>query len=466
MPSGISSLVKKESVIVVNIIIIIYNIQSELERMIGLHKMSKANNKTKNKRSLSTTFLCMTLLPLLAFGLICAIFISYKVRETSKEQAATNLKNVAVAVENAYDAMYPGDYNVLKMKKSVTLYKGENVLSENTAFIDNIKAETGMDISVFFADLRMQTTMLDENGDRYVNVTAADKVVVEVYLDKQERFYDNVTIERVPYYAYYRPLYLSDGSCFGMIGVAIPAKSVGKAATRSIIEMIAILVAFMLVTAFIIIRSSSKIIYIIQRILFFLRELTKDNLDARLDDLVSNREDELGEIGNASVKLQLSLKKLIERDALTSLYNRRACERKLKKLESDGLKASISIGDIDFFKKFNDSFGHECGDVVLKEVAACLNEGMLGKGFVARWGGEEFLLVFEGEEEQKAGEYLNEILQSIRDRVIEYDGQTHSVTMTFGVVGHEDGETISDQIRRADDKLYEGKQGGRNRVIV
>lgn len=421
--------------------------------------------KKQGKDSLYTTFLFMTLVPLLVFGIIAISFISYRVRESTKNQIHENLKNMASVVEDAYDIMYPGEYSVLAMKKSTTLYKGEEPLSGNTEFIDKIKSDSGMDVSLFFADLRLATTLLDENGNRYTEVTAADRVVSEVYLEQNEMFYDNVTIGRTPYYALYRPLYQKDGSCFGMIGVAIPAQRVNTEVTRSIIQTIVILIIFMLITAYVIVRSSSKIMIIINKILDFLRSLAGDKLDAKLDDIVLGRKDELGEIGLASSKLQLSLKKLIERDALTSLYNRRACERKLDGLEQQGIKSSISIGDIDFFKKFNDSFGHECGDVVLKEVAACLNEGMRGKGFVARWGGEEFLLVFENTEESVAGKYLEEILQSIRDRVIEYDGQTHSVTMTFGVVGRADDEKIADQIRRADDKLYEGKQGGRNRVI-
>ena len=419
------------------------------------------------KDSLYTTFLFMTLVPLLAFGIIVTTFVSYRVRSQAKSYEEQNLKNMATAALAAYDEMYPGEYSVLLMKKSATMYKGEEVLSGNTEYIDKLKKQSGMDISLFFADTRLVTTLMDENGERYVNDLAADKVVAEVFLEHNEVFYDNVTIGKTPYYAYYEPIYSQDGdTCLGMIGVAIPSAKVNASVMNSIYLVIAILIGFMLITAFVIIRSSSTIIDIIRRILDFLKELTKDNLDASLDEIVMGRKDELGEIGLASAKLQMSLKKLIERDALTNLYNRRAGERKLDVLEEQGVKSSISIGDIDFFKKFNDNFGHECGDVVLKEVAACLNEGMRGKGFVARWGGEEFLLVFEGMEEIAAGLYLNDILQSIRDRVIEYDGQTHSVTMTFGVVGRMDGEKISDQIRRADDKLYEGKQGGRNRVIV
>lgn len=421
--------------------------------------------KKQGRDSLYTTFLLMTLVPLLVFGIIVISFISYRVRESSKEQIYVSLKNMASTVENAYDLMYPGDYKVLAMKKSTTLYKGEEPLSGSTEFIDKIKADSNMDVSLFFADMRLATTLLDEKGDRYTEVSAADRVTAEVYLGQQEKFYDNVTIGKTPYYAYYRPLYQKDGSCFGMIGVAMPSMRVNVEVRKSILQTIPILLVFMLITAFVIVRESSKIMIIITKILDFLRNLANDKLDAKLDDIVIGRKDELGEIGLASSKLQMSLKKLIERDALTSLYNRRAGERKLDVLESQGIKSSISIGDIDFFKKFNDSFGHECGDVVLKEVAAALNEGMKGKGFAARWGGEEFLLVFENIEEAAAGKHLEDILQSVRDRVIEYDGQTHSVTMTFGVVGREDGEKISDQIRRADDKLYEGKQGGRNRVI-
>lgn len=419
------------------------------------------------KDSLYTTFLFMTLVPLLAFGIIATAFVSYRVREQAKNHEEENLKNVAAAVEAAYDDIFPGEYNVLLMKKSATMYKGDHVLSENTGLIDRIKAQSGMDISLFFADTRLVTTLVGEDGERYINEVAPSKVVAEVFIEKNAKFYDNVKLGSTPYYAYYEPLYSEDGgTCLGMIGVAIPSERVDVAVMNSIYLSVAMLIVFMLITAFIIISSSSKIIDIIRRILVFLKELAGDNLDARLDDVVMGRKDELGEIGLASAKLQMSLKKLIERDALTGLYNRRAGERKLDVLESQGVKSSISIGDIDFFKKFNDNFGHECGDVVLKEVAACLSEGMRGKGFVARWGGEEFLLVFEGMEELPAGLYLNDILQSVRDRVIEYDGQTHSVTMTFGVVYREEDENISDQIRRADDKLYEGKQGGRNRVIV
>lgn len=421
--------------------------------------------KKKGNQSLYATFLRMTLIPLCIFGIIVTIFVSYSVKRNTEEEVHYNLRNMADIIAGAYDHFYEGDYNVLVLKKSTTLYKGETLLSEDTDYIDSIKKSSGADISIFFANTRMLTTMMDSEGQRYTNTGASDTITTDILIDGQLKFYDNVNIGGKPYYAYYMPLY-NGSDRVGMIGIAMQAADIAKRVRKSIYQCIAILIIFMALTALIIINFSSKIMDTIERILKFLRELTNDKLDSKLDEVVGNRADELGEIGNASVKLQKSLKRLIERDGLTNLLNRRTAEKKLDMLELQGIRSSIAIGDIDFFKKFNDNFGHACGDEVLRVVANTLNEGMRGKGYAARWGGEEFLLVFESCDETAAGVFTNQILDSVRDKVVEYDGIPHSVTMTFGVAGRLPEDTIATQIRRADEKLYNGKEAGRNRVTV
>ncbi|MDO4965640.1 MAG: diguanylate cyclase [Lachnospiraceae bacterium] len=423
--------------------------------------------KRSGKDSLYASFLMMTLIPLFIFGLIVTSFISYIMRQSMEEQTKVELKSAAEAVLSSFDQSYPGDYNLMVYKKDQTLYKGDVALTDETLVMDNIKAVSGVDVSIYFANICMVTTIIDSEGERSINRTSADIITNDVVLGKTEKFYDNVEINRVPYFAYYKPIFSMDGkTCLGMIGVAKSKRGLTAMINSAIIKNFLIMIGFMIITGFIIVKFTSQIMDGIKKILEFLGEVSGNNLNAKLDETVQKRNDELGEIGQAAEKLQLSLRKLIERDALTSLYNRRAAEKKLDQLEAEGIKSSISIGDIDFFKKFNDSFGHECGDAVLREVAATLNEGMRGKGFVARWGGEEFLLVFEGIEEIAAGLFLTEILQSIRDHKVIYDGEEHAVTMTFGVTGRADDEKVNDQIRRADDKLYEGKKTGRNRVIV
>lgn len=426
-------------------------------------KIVKINKKGKG--SLYSTFLNMTLIPLCLFGIIATLFVSYSVKRNTEEEIHYDLRNMADAIAGAYDQFYEGDYNVLVLKKSTTLYKGETILSEKTEYIDSMKKSSGTDISIFFANTRMLTTMTDAEGNRYTNTAASDTITNDILIDGQLKFYDNVNIGGKPYYAYYMPLY-NGSDRVGMIGIAMQASDIAKRVRKSIYQCIAMLIVFMAITALVIINFSSKIMDIIQRILKFLKELTNDNLDSKLDEIVGKRTDELGEIGNASVKLQKSLKRLIEKDGLTNLFNRRTAEKKLDMLEMQGIKSSIAIGDIDFFKKFNDNFGHACGDAVLREVANTLNEGMRGKGYAARWGGEEFLLVFESCDETAAGVFTNQILDNVREKVVEYDGIPHSVTMTFGVAGRLPEDTIATQIRRADEKLYNGKEAGRNRVSV
>lgn len=166
--------------------------------------------------------------------------------------------------------------------------------------------------------------------------------------------------------------------------------------------------------------------------------------------------------------MQRALRTLVETDVLTELYNRRSGHRRLKQImEKAGCTKrpySVSIGDIDFFKKVNDTYGHDCGDMVLKAVANTLRDHMRTRGFVARWGGEEFLLVFDDMTLDEAEASLNDLLSKIRSLKINYNDQIVRLTMTFGVTY---GENIDekDLLCRADDLLYEGKNSGRDRVV-
>mgnify|MGYP002855838683 CR=1 FL=1 len=435
----------------------------------GSFVMKITRIKKSTKGSLYNTFLMMTLTPLFAFGILMTIFSAITLTRNIQKEASNNLKNVAVSTLAAYDVMYPGDINVLINEGSgdIAFFKGETDLTDNTKVIDEIKENSDVEISIFFYNTRMLTTIRDDNGEELKNTLAADQVLDEVIGGGREKFYNNVKIGRLHYYAYYMPIYsLDKRTCLGMIGVAKPTDEIDDMVKKSIYSVIAITLLCMLLTALLIVRFSSGIMTIVQKILNYLSKTGKGNLDAELDPVVQSRDDELGEIGRYAVKLQLSLKKLIERDELTGLYNRRTGERKMDKLEERGSRYSVAIGDIDFFKKFNDNFGHACGDAVLRAVAATLNEGVNGLGFVARWGGEEFLLVFEDMDEVTAGVHLNDILTNVREKEVDHNGEKHFVTMTFGVSDRKEGETIGMQIRSADDKLYEGKKSGRNRVIV
>lgn len=156
-------------------------------------------------------------------------------------------------------------------------------------------------------------------------------------------------------------------------------------------------------------------------------------------------------------------------DPLTKLQNRRGMmthiERHLEESKHDDRMVTIAIGDIDFFKKINDTYGHEAGDYVLETLAKIMNEFMDGKGTVARWGGEEFLFSFEGINGDYAFEHMSKLLHMIERYVFTYDGTDIKVTMTFGIEEYDSNVGLDKVISKADEKLYMGKTQGRDRVI-
>lgn len=154
-------------------------------------------------------------------------------------------------------------------------------------------------------------------------------------------------------------------------------------------------------------------------------------------------------------------------DPLTTLYNRRRMEEILKNhiTANPSENFSIAIGDIDFFKKVNDTYGHNCGDQVLTDLAKLFKEKTLGLGHVCRWGGEEFLFFFPGLNLDEASTLMDNIRLAISDLTIVYKDVSLHVTMTFGLEEYDYNSSPSEMVKHADDKLYYGKTHGRDTVI-
>ena len=123
------------------------------------------------------------------------------------------------------------------------------------------------------------------------------------------------------------------------------------------------------------------------------------------------------------------------------------------------------MADIDYFKKFNDTYGHDCGDLVLKSVADILINSLYGRGYAVRWGGEEFIIVLENTTLDEGVKLLNEIKDLVCKSCVFYDELRLSITMTFGITeGSED--SIHELLKEVDTLLYQGKENGRNQIVV
>jgi diguanylate cyclase len=160
-------------------------------------------------------------------------------------------------------------------------------------------------------------------------------------------------------------------------------------------------------------------------------------------------------------------------DALTGLANRRALEEFVRSAQITSMETgeplSILMIDIDHFKKFNDSFGHQVGDQVLRLVAKVLQENVRGDDLAARYGGEELMAVLPG----TAVDICAEIAERIRRRISEArltrratGEEISSVTVSIGVAQFRLAESAEMMIERCDRALYQAKRSGRNRTIT
>lgn len=154
-------------------------------------------------------------------------------------------------------------------------------------------------------------------------------------------------------------------------------------------------------------------------------------------------------------------------DALTGINNRRAFDTELERRFGEwfrlGIPLSLIMVDVDFFKKFNDKYGHQAGDEVLKTVARTLARTMRDIDVVARFGGEEFAVILIGTRLAEAKFAAERLRQAIESAQVEFEGQNLQVTASLGLAEVDTEDSIESLVKRADEALYAAKKAGRNR---
>ncbi len=430
-------------------------------------KIKKAYPDSLFRKMVKTVIVPILFLMIILSGLIAMVFVQ-QIREEVKQE----LSYSAVAMEEMFARLYPGELvKVDVTKDSYAICLGEHVLNEeDSRILDALKEKTGMEYSYFYGTTRVLTTMQDEEQKRYVGSVASEVIAQDVLAAGEAAFYNNAVISEQTYYAYYMPIFGQDGVCVGMIGVAKPIRVVRAMQQRAMLPVaVFILVAFGCALA-VCMRYTKRVTGALGKVEKFLDRVADGNLSTRMDRAVLQRKDEVGGMAKSSVSMQKSIRELVEKDALTTLHNRRYGEHQLKVLREQAGKTGIPyvlvIADIDHFKRINDTYGHEGGDHVLRGVAAKLKQFMRGRGVLARWGGEEFMLVFEEAELQDVAKELEKLRMMIEAQTIHYGDVAINVTMSFGAAQGRADMDISSNLRQADECLYEAKQRGRNCVIV
>jgi len=174
----------------------------------------------------------------------------------------------------------------------------------------------------------------------------------------------------------------------------------------------------------------------------------------------------------ANLKLRELLRNQSIRDALTGLYNRRYLEeslnRELQRAKRADRSLSMVMLDLDHFKHFNDTFGHQVGDILLKEVAGAIKGRVRAGDLACRYGGEEFSLILSEVDTEGTVKCAESIREAIKHLSLHHRGQTlGTITVSAGIASYPaHADNSEDLIRAADEALYQAKKAGRDRIFV
>ncbi|QEN04397.1 diguanylate cyclase [Thiospirochaeta perfilievii] len=191
-----------------------------------------------------------------------------------------------------------------------------------------------------------------------------------------------------------------------------------------------------------------------------------DNTQKRLKESNNLVEDKIHQL----LVAEKNLKKLATTDSLTGLKNRRGISRCLencvKRSQNENLPFTIFLMDIDHFKIVNDKYGHATGDRVLKRLSAILKSTLRSHDCIARWGGEEFLIILPETTLDSGYLVAEKIRKNIEKIEINYNNYKIKVTVSLGGCLYNNNLYIEQSIHSADEALYVSKSNGRNRVSL
>jgi len=197
---------------------------------------------------------------------------------------------------------------------------------------------------------------------------------------------------------------------------------------------------------------------------------------ARMQRRSQALEDRLQETSNEVTQLRSHLEKVREEamtDALTGIANRKRFDEGLRRArrESEAKKQPLSLilCDIDFFKRFNDTWGHQTGDQIIRFVAGCLTRHAGEGDIVARYGGEEFGIVMPNATPAHAEQVAEKIRKTVESKKLlrkSTNEDLGNITVSLGIATYQEGESIEELIERSDTNLYRSKTEGRNRTTA
>ena len=415
----------------------------------------------RKKRKFAINVMSLAVIPILILGMFVIFITSSLIYTALKGEVANNLEDLARVSYQDFDMQYPDDYYL----NNNHLYKGTEDIQNDFNLVDLIKNNTGVDATLFYQDKRILTTIRQEDGKRVVDTIAPDEVIETVLNNDKEFFSDSVVINDSSYFGFYMPVKNTDQHVVGMLFMGHPRADIMHNIYLVSLSIVTIMIIAIIVSYY----YSKKTIFALNTTKHFLGAVANGDLTTEIDPYVLQRHDEIGDMGRFAVMMKESLSDLVGKDPLTGLHNRHSCDVVLasliQRVKQKNTSFAVAMGDVDFFKYVNDTYGHQAGDETLRQLAKVISTHMEHLGFVFRWGGEEFVLIYEDMDRYQAFKHLEILQEQIYQESIYWKDDKVKITMTFGLADSNEYNDLDELINLIDDNLYRGKKEGRNRIV-
>lgn len=286
--------------------------------------MKKENVGTQKKHggfSLLKRLVTMSIGPALVMALVLAIFSASTLKKGMQEEAIKGLRGVAVAARTAYDSLDGADFTT---DESGIIHKGAVQITDNYDIVDQVRADSDYDVTLFVGDTRAATSILDKaTGDRLVGTKASDNVI-DTVLNKGEEYHSlDLKINDIPYYVYYVPIFAEDGSTMGMSFAGIQSAEANAYINERV--MIIAFVAFIITfaAAVISIIASRKIAGDIKKTEATIVALSEGEFGTEVDAAILKRTDEIGNMAQSLQELKTKMGSIIKniKDSSSILLN-------------------------------------------------------------------------------------------------------------------------------------------------
>ncbi|MCH5267916.1 MAG: methyl-accepting chemotaxis protein [Lachnospiraceae bacterium] len=268
-------------------------------------------NKKKEKKRIftfSNKILLLCIAPMVIICVLITFFSRQSLTDSVENEIEGALEIVAISLDETYSNLYKGDY---EQDKSGRVTKGGVAISKNSQLIDGIKEHTDFEITLYFNELRLLTTLKRETGTPATG-TEADPEVYERIMRGDSFFRPDVSLYGKTYYVYYQPLCNQDGTVVGGIAVAKDASLVKKSITAQTRRITIISIVLLAITCVVIVLLASRTVSVMKAIKQFLAQLAEGEFRIKPAQKYLSRNDELGDIFTSSVQLQNELCKIVD----------------------------------------------------------------------------------------------------------------------------------------------------------